>query len=131
MSRTDLIADCFTIMRNAIMSKKDSVDMPASKTVKSILEILKNENYIDNFKSIDDKKQGLLRVYLKYLFQKPAIKNIKRVSKPGLRVYVRHQKIPSVLRGRGIAIISTPKGIMTDREARQVSSGGEVIAYVW
>lgn len=131
MSRTDLIADAFTIIRNAIMAKKDNVDIPASNTLKSISEILKKEGYIENFKSIEDKKQGLIRVYLKYIAGKSAIRNISRISKPGLRIYVKHKKVPSVLRGRGIAVISTSKGIMTDREARELGIGGETVGYVW
>ena len=131
MSRTDLIADAFAIIRNAIMAKKENADIPASGTLKSILEILKRENYIDNFKLIEDKKQGILRIYLKYIAAKPAIRNIKRVSKPGLRVYVKGDKIPSVLRGRGLAIITTSKGIITDKVARDSGIGGEVIGYVW
>lgn len=131
MSRTDLIADSFTMIRNAIMARKENVDVPASKQNKSILDILKKESYIDNFKLIEDKKQGYLRVYLKYTSGKPAIKSIKRVSKPGLRVYVKHQKIPSVLRGRGLAIISTSKGITTGEEAKDLKLGGEVIGYIW
>ncbi|MDD4893999.1 MAG: 30S ribosomal protein S8 [Candidatus Omnitrophica bacterium] len=131
MSRTDLIADTFTMIRNAIMAKKEDLDVPASKQVKSILEILKKENYIDNFKLIEDKKQGYLRVYLKYTSGKPAIKSIKRISKPGLRVYVKNDKIPSVLRGRGLAIVSTSKGITTGEEAKSLGLGGEIIGYVW
>lgn len=131
MSRTDLIADAFTIIRNAIMAKKENTDIPASNSLKSIMEILKKENYIDNFKLIEDKKQGIIRVYLKYVATKPAIRNIKRISKPGLRVYVHRKKIPSVLRGRGLAIISTSKGVMTDSAAREQGIGGEVIGYVW
>lgn len=131
MSRTDLIADTFTMIRNAIMAKKDNVDIPASNTIKSILEILKKENYIDNFKIIEDKKQGILRIYLKYILGKSAIIGIRRVSKPGLRVYVKRDKIPSVLRGRGLAIISTSQGIMTDKEAKTLKIGGEVVGYVW
>lgn len=131
MSRTDLLADAFTIIRNAIMIKKEAVDIPASSTLRSIVDILKKENYIDDFKSIDDKKQGIIRVYLKYISGKPAIRNIKRISKPGLRVYVKHQKVPSVLRGRGLAIVSTSKGILTDVQARELKIGGEIISYVW
>ncbi len=131
MSRTDLIADVFTMIRNAIMAKKDSVDVPASNTIKSILEILKKENYIENFKLIEDKKQGLARIYLKYIASKPAIRNIKLVSRPGLRIYVKRQKVPSVLRGKGLAIISTSKGIITDKEARELGVGGEIIGYIW
>lgn len=131
MARTDLIADSFTIIRNAIMAKKDNVDIPASNTLKSVIEILKRENYIDNFKLIEDKKQGQIRVYLKYLADKPAIKNIRKISRPGLRVYVKSDKVPLVLRGRGLAIISTSKGIMTDKEARESGLGGEIIGYIW
>ena len=131
MSRTDLIADVFTIIRNATMAKKDNADVPASNTIKSILEILKKENYIENFKLIEDKKQGIARIYLKYIAGKPAIRNIKRVSRSGLRVYVKRHKVPSVLRGRGIAIISTSKGIMTDKGARDLGVGGEIIGYIW
>jgi len=131
MSRSDLIADVFTMIRNAIMAKKDSVDIPASNTIKSISEILKKEGYIENFKLIEDKKQGLVRIYLKYIAGKPAIRNIKRISKPGLRVYVKHQKVPSVIRGRGIAIVSTSKGVMIDKQARETGVGGEIIGYIW
>jgi small subunit ribosomal protein S8 len=131
MSRTDLIADAFTMIRNAIMARKDNLDVPASGTIKDILEILKKENYIDNFKHIEDKKQGVFRVYLKYVAGKSAIRNIRRVSKPGLRIYVKHDKIPSVLRGRGLAIISTSKGIMPDKQAKEHKIGGEVIGYIW
>jgi small subunit ribosomal protein S8 len=131
MSRTDLIADSFTVIRNAIMAKKENLDIPLSNTIKAILDILKKESYIEDFKIIDDKKQGLARVYLKYLSGKSAIRNIKRVSRPSLRVYVKKSKVPAVLRGRGIAIISTSKGIITDKEAREANLGGEIIGYVW
>lgn len=131
MSRTDLIADVFTMIRNATMAKKENVDVPASNTIKSILEILKRENYIEDIKLIEDKKQGQLRIYLKYIANKPAIRNIKRISKPGLRVYVKRDKVPSVLRGRGIAVISTSKGIFTDKEAKAAGLGGEIIGYIW
>ena len=131
MSRTDLIADVFTIIRNAILIKRDAVDVPASSNIKEIMGILKKNEYIDNFKLIEDKKQGLVRVYLKYIAGKSAIRNIRRVSKPGLRVYVKGKNVPSVLRGRGIAIVSTSKGVITDKEAREQGVGGEVIGYVW
>jgi len=131
MSRTDLVADAFTMVRNAIMGKKENVDVPSSNTVKAILDILKKESYIENFKLIDDKKQGVARIYLKYIAGKPAIKSIKRASRPGLRLYVKKDKVPTVLRGRGLAIISTSKGIITDREAREAGTGGEIIGYVW
>ena len=131
MARTDLIADAFTIIRNAIMCRKENVDAPASGTVKAILDILQREGYIETFKLIEDKKQGLVRIYLKYVAGKSAIRNIKRISKPGLRVYVKREKVPSVLRGRGLAIMTTSKGIMTDKEARLQNVGGEVIGYIW
>ena len=131
MSRTDLIADSFSIIRNAIMAKKENADIPASNTIRAILGILKEQNYIDTFKEIEDKKQGILRVYLRYLLGKPAIRNIKRISKSSLRVYVKRDKVPLVLRGKGLAIISTSKGIMTDTQAREAGLGGEVICHVW
>jgi small subunit ribosomal protein S8 len=131
MSRTDLIADNFTMIRNAIMAKKENLDIPASKMTRSILEILKREGYIETFKLLEDKKQGMFRVYLKYIGSKSAIRNIKRISKPGLRIYVKHQKVPSVLRGRGLAIVSTPFGLITDKEAKEKGVGGEVIGYIW
>jgi len=131
MSRTDLIADAFTMVRNAIMAKKENVDVPASGSLKAIMDILMKENYIDNYKFIEDKKQGILRVYLKYVMSKPAIRNIKRVSRPGLRKYAKCKKIPSVLRGKGIAIVSTSGGIVTDKEAKERNLGGEIIAYIW
>ncbi|MDD5669749.1 MAG: 30S ribosomal protein S8 [Candidatus Omnitrophica bacterium] len=131
MSRTDLIADNFTMIRNAIMAKKENVDIPASNMTKAILDILKREDYIDNFKLIEDKKQGILRVYLKYLGKKSAIRNIQRVSRPGLKMYVQSKKVPEVLRGRGLAIVSTSKGILTDKEAREQGVGGELIGYIW
>jgi small subunit ribosomal protein S8 len=109
MSRTDLIADTFTVIRNAIMVRKENADVPASKITKNILDILKRENYIDNYKVIDDNRQGILRIYLKYVGKKSAIRNIQRVSKPSLRTYVKHEKVPLVLRGLGLAIISTSK----------------------
>lgn len=130
MSRTDLIADTLTMIRNAIMAKKESVDVPASNVMKAILGILVKFNYIDTFKLIEDKKQGILKVYLKYVYGKPAIKNIKRASKPSLRLYVKRDKVARVLRGRGLAIVSTSKGIITDSEARELGLGGEIIAYV-
>ena len=131
MSRTDLIADVFTIIKNANYIKKPTVDVPASKIVKFIAEILKREAYIDNYKFIEDKKQGLIRLYLKYINNKPVLKNLKRISKPGLRVHIKKDKIPFVLRGKGIAIISTSRGMLTDKKAREAKVGGEVIGYIW
>jgi small subunit ribosomal protein S8 len=131
MSRTDLIADTFTMIRNAIMARKDSLDVPSSKLSKSIMEILKNEGYIDNYKFIEDKKQGVLRIYLKYVAGKSAIMVIKRISRPGLRKHVTCQKVENVLRGRGLSILTTSSGIMTGKEAKEKNVGGEVIAHVW
>jgi len=131
MSRTDLIADAFTIIRNAIMNKSENVDIPSSGTLKSIMDILKKESYIDTYKVIEDKKQNVLRVYLKYTAGKSAIKNIKRISKPGFRVHVKGEKVPTVLRGRGLALVTTSKGVVTDKEARELGVGGEVMGYVW
>ena len=131
MSRTDLIADVFTIIRNAILIKKDTVDLPASGNIKSIMDILKKNEYIDNYKLVEDKKQGLIRVYLKYTAGKSAIRNIKKVSRPGLRVYVKGKKVPVVLRGRGLAIVSTSKGVISDAAARHNNVGGEVLFEVY
>ena len=131
MSRTDLIAEVFTRIRNAIMAKKVNLDVPSSSMIKAILAILKRESYIDDYKFIDDKKQGTLRIYLKYVAGKPAITKIRRVSRPGLRFYVRKEKIPTVLRGRGIAIVSTSHGLITNVEAKEKGFGGEVIGYIW
>jgi small subunit ribosomal protein S8 len=131
MSRTDLIADAFTIIRNAILAKKDNVDIPSSGILRSIVGILKQEGYIENFKEIEDKKQGIIRVYLKYTAGRSAIRQLKRISRPGLRVYVKKDKVPKVLRGRGVAIVSTSKGIITDTQAREQGAGGEVVGYIW
>jgi len=131
MSRTDLIADAFTMVRNALMARKENVDVPSSNNLKAIMQILRDQNYIDNYKLIEDKKQGILRVYLRYILGEPAIRNIQRISRPGLRRYAKYKKIPSVLRGKGIAIVSTSAGIVTDKEAREKKLGGEVIAYIW
>ncbi len=131
MSRSDLIAEIFTRIRNAIMAKKENLDVPSSKMIKAILDILKRESYIDDYKAIEDKKQGTLRIYLRYVAGKPAITTIKRVSRPGLRSYVRKEKIPTVLRGRGIAIVSTSQGLLTDKQAKEKSLGGEIIGYIW
>ena len=131
MSRNDLVSDVFTIIRNGTRIKKATVNVPASNTIKSIVEILKNEGYIEDFKFIDDKKQGELRIYLKYENGKSVITNLKRISKPGLRSYVKKDEIPFVLRGRGIAFISTSRGIFTDKQAREAKVGGEVIGYTW
>jgi small subunit ribosomal protein S8 len=131
MSRTDLIAEIFTRIRNSIMARKENLDVPSSNMAKAVLDILKRENYIDEYKFIEDKKQGILRIYLRYVAGKSAITAIKKVSRPGLRLYVKKEKIPSVLRGRGIAIVSTSQGLLTDKEAKEKNLGGEIIGYIW
>jgi small subunit ribosomal protein S8 len=132
MSITDPLADMFTVMRNASRAQIDRVQFPSSTLKKEILEVLKREGYIRNYKLISDNKQGLARVYLKFKKGKiPAITQIKRISKPGLRIYVSKEKIPRVLRGMGMAIISTSSGILTDKQARDQGVGGELICYVW
>ena len=132
MHITDPIADMLTRIRNANNAKHDTVDVPASNMKKSIAQILLEEGYIKNFQLIDDGTQGVIRITLKYLPGKEkAIQGLKRVSKPGLRVYAGADELPRVLRGLGIAIISTSKGIMTDKKARAAHVGGEVLAFVW
>ena len=132
MQITDPIADMLTRIRNAGTAKHDTVDIPASKIKKAIAEILLEEGYIKGFQLIDDGTQGIIRVTLKYLQGKEkAIQGLLRVSKPGLRVYAGADELPRVLKGLGIAIISTSKGIMTDKKAREAHVGGEVLAFVW
>lgn len=132
MSVTDPIADMFTVIQNAARAKKDNVEFPSSKLKIEILNVLKNTGYIKNFKSISDKRQGRIKVYLRFNKDKiPAITTIKRVSKPGLRVYVPKDKVPKVLRGMGTAIISTSSGVLTDSQARNQGVGGEVLGYIW
>ncbi len=129
---TDPIADFLTRIRNANTVYKDRVEVPASKMKKGLAEILKNEGFIRTYEVVDDGKQGILRLYLKYGPNKQkVITGLKRISKPGLRVYARKDEIPKVLGGLGIAIISTSKGLMTDKQARQEGLGGEVICYIW
>lgn len=132
MVMTDPIADFLTRIRNANTVYHDKVEAPASKIKKAIAGILKDEGFVKDCEFIDDGKQGIIRIYLKYGPNKErVITGLKRISKPGLRVYVKKDEIPKVLGGLGIAIISTPKGIMTDKTARKESLGGEVICYVW
>ena len=129
---TDPIADFLTRIRNANMAKHRSVEVPASKIKRSIAEILKKEGFIRDYESIDDHKQGILRLYLKYGKNgERVISGLKRISKPGLRSYVKSVDVPKVLNGLGIAIISTSEGVITDKEARAKKIGGEVLAYVW
>ena len=132
MQITDPIADMLTRVRNASGAKHDTVDIPASNMKKAIAEILLEEGYIKNYQIIDDGGQGIIRVVLKYLpGNERAIAGLRRVSKPGLRVYASAEELPEVLRGLGIAIISTSKGVMTDKKARQNRVGGEVLEFVW
>lgn len=132
MHITDPIADMLTRIRNANSAKHETVDVPASKMKKSIAEILLEEGYIKNYQIIDDGTQGVIRITLKYHPNKEkAITGLRRVSKPGLRVYVGAEELPRVLKGLGIAIVSTSKGVMTDKKARAANVGGEVLAFVW
>ena len=131
MHITDPIADMLTRIRNANNAKHDTVDVPASNMKKSIAQILLDEGYIKSFQIIDDGTQGTIRIALKYNGKDKVISGLRRVSKPGLRVYVGADELPRVLRGLGIAIVSTSKGVMTDKAARAAHVGGEVLAFVW
>ena len=128
----DPIADMLTRIRNGLIARHDSVTMPASNMKKAIAKILLDEGYIKSVDYVDDGVQGQIKVALKYVNGKESvIKGLKRISKPGLRVYARSSEIPKVLGGLGIAIVSTSKGVMTDKEARNAGIGGEVLAYIW
>jgi small subunit ribosomal protein S8 len=132
MHITDPIADMLTRIRNANSAKHETVDIPASNMKKAIAQILLDEGYIASYKVIEDEKQGVIRVTLKYGENKTqVITGLRRVSKPGLRIYSNVEEMPKVMKGLGIAIVSTSKGIMTDREARKLNVGGEVLAFVW
>lgn len=132
MSMTDPIADLLTRIRNGAMAKLQKVDIPSSNVKVGIVNVLKNEGYIKNYKLISDQKQGILRIYLKYIDESDSvISEIKRVSKPGGRRYVKSDNIPTVKQGLGIAILSTSKGLMTDKVARETGVGGELICTVW
>ncbi len=132
MQITDTIADLLTRIRNASSAKHDTVSIPASNMKKAICQILLDEGYIKNFSVEEDGKQGVITVTLKYLEGKrPVIQGLRRVSKPGLRIYSNVEDMPKVMKGLGIAIISTSKGVMTDREARKQNVGGEVLAFIW
>ena len=132
MQITDPVADMLTRIRNANSAKHETVDVPASNLKKAIAQILLDEGYIKSVDFIDDGLQGQIKIVLKYVQGKESvIKGLKRISKPGLRVYARSSEIPKVLGGLGIAIISTSKGVMTDKEARTAGVGGEVLAFVW
>ena len=132
MQITDTIADMLTRIRNASSAKHDSVDVPASNVKKAIAQILLDEGYIGGFTVVDDGKQGVIKIALKYGPNKSQIiTGLRRVSKPGLRIYTNVEDMPKVMRGLGIAILSTSKGIMTDKQARRENVGGEVLAYIW
>ena len=127
----DPIADMLTRIRNAQIAGHESVSIPASNMKKSIAKILLDEGYIKNVEYINEGVQGSIRVTLKYVEKRPVIVGLKRISRPGLRVYAKCEEMPKVLGGLGIAIVSTPKGVMTDKEARKNAVGGEVLAYIW
>lgn len=130
--RSDPIADLLTRIRNASRAEHEKVDVPASKIKARVAEILKDEGFIKNYRVLEDNKQGTLRIYLKYgPGNEKIISGLVRVSTPGRRMYVAHDKIPSILAGMGVTIVSTPRGVLTDREARKQKVGGEVLAYVW
>ena len=131
MHITDPIADMLTRIRNANSARHDTVDVPASKMKKSIAQILLDEGYIKSYQIVDDGTQGVIHITLKYNGKDKVITGLRRGSKPGLRVYVGADELPRVLRGRGIAIVSTSKGVMTDKAARAAHVGGEVLAFVW
>ena len=131
MQITDPIADMLTRIRNASTAKHATVDVPASKMKKAIADILVEEGYIKNYQLINDGAQGVIKITLKYNGNEKVISGLRRVSKPGLRVYAGADELPKVLKGLGIAIISTSKGIMTDKKAREAHVGGEVLAFVW
>ncbi len=132
MQISDTIADLLTRIRNASTAKHATVDIPASNVKKAITQILADEGYIKSFQIVDDGKQGIIRVTLKYTEDRtPVISGLRRVSKPGLRIYSSCEDMPKVRKGLGIAIVSTSKGIMTDKKARALNVGGEVLAYIW
>ena len=133
MQITDTIADMLTRIRNASSAKHDSVEIPASNMKKAIAQILVDEGYIKNYQIIEDDKQGIIRVTLKYQgsSKTPVIQGLRRVSKPGLRIYSSSEEMPKVMKGIGTAIVSTSKGVMTDKAARREHVGGEVLAFIW
>ena len=131
MQISDVIADMLTRIRNANDAKHETVDIPASNMKRAIAEILLSEGYIKGYQIIEDGKQGVIRVTLKYVGKQKVIHGLRRVAKPGLRIYSNCEDMPKVMNGLGIAIVSTSKGIMTDRQARKENVGGEVLAFVW
>lgn len=131
MSLSDPIANMLTSIRNAIQARKETVDIPASNTIGKILGIFKETSYIEDFRLLKSNVQGEYRVYLKYDGKKSVVSGLRRISRPGLRVYVSGSRIPKVLNGLGTAVLSTSKGVVTDHEARKLRTGGEVICYIW
>ena len=131
MQISDVIADMLTRIRNANSARHETVDVPASNMKKAIADILVEEGYVKGYQVIEDGKQGIIRITLKYIGKKQVIQGLRRVSKPGLRIYSGCEDMPKVMNGLGIAIVSTPKGIMTDKQARKENVGGEVLAFVW
>ncbi len=131
MQISDVIADMLTRIRNANNAKHETVDVPASNMKKAIAEILVNEGYIKGYQILEDSKQGIIRITLKYVGKQKVIHGLRRISKPGLRIYSNCEDMPKVMNGLGIAIVSTSKGIMTDKQARKENVGGEVLAFVW
>ena len=131
MTMTDPIADALSRIRNACRAKHKRVDIPASKIKVELARVLLENHFIANYKVLDDGKQGILRVYLKYVEEKPVLHGIERVSRPGRRVYTGTEDLPRVRNGLGIAIVSTSRGLLTDRESRSVGVGGEILAKVW
>lgn len=132
MQITDTIADLLTRIRNASAAKHATVDVPASNVKKAITDILQAEGYIKGYQTVEDGKQGIIRITLKYDENKaPVISGIRRVSKPGLRIYSSCEDMPKVMKGLGVAIVSTSKGIVTDKKARELGVGGEILAFVW
>ena len=131
MQITDSIGDMLTRIRNANNAKHETVDVPASNMKRSIADILVNEGYIKGYNIVEDGKQGIIRITLKYNGKEKVIKGLRRVSKPGLRIYASAEDMPRVMNGLGVAIVSTSKGLMTDKQARKSNIGGEVLAFVW
>jgi small subunit ribosomal protein S8 len=131
MPVTDPIADFLTRIRNASRAKKVRVEIPASNLKKNLAEILKKQNFINDYAVVEDNKQDIIKILLKYRDGVPAIQGLKRISTPGLRVYKNSDDLPRVLNGLGIAVISTSKGLLTDKEARSQSVGGEIVCYIW
>ncbi|SFK51752.1 small subunit ribosomal protein S8 [Halobacillus dabanensis] len=132
MTMTDPIADMLTRIRNANMVRHEKLELPASNVKKEIADILKREGFVRDYEFVEDNKQGVLRIFLKYgQNNERVISGVKRISKPGLRVYANAEELPKVLNGLGVAVVSTSKGVLTDKEAREQAIGGEVLAYVW